>query len=64
MEAIYLDHAATSPMANGVVEAMIPVYKDIIGNASSVHPLGGRQDSSWIHQGVFSPPQLVQMKRK
>lgn len=40
MEAIYLDHAATSPMANGVVEAMIPVYKDIIGNASSVHSFG------------------------
>ncbi|WP_040981607.1 cysteine desulfurase family protein [Oceanobacillus jeddahense] len=40
MEAIYLDHAATSPMAKGVVEAMIPVYEGIIGNASSVHSFG------------------------
>ncbi|GIO21825.1 cysteine desulfurase family protein [Oceanobacillus sp. J11TS1] len=40
MEAIYLDHAATSPMAEGVVEAMVPVYQGIIGNASSVHSFG------------------------
>ncbi|WP_152654721.1 cysteine desulfurase family protein [Oceanobacillus sp. CFH 90083] len=40
MEAIYLDHAATSPMAKGVAEAMIPVYEGIIGNASSVHSFG------------------------
>ncbi|MDM8100423.1 MULTISPECIES: cysteine desulfurase family protein [Oceanobacillus] len=40
MEAIYLDHAATSPMARGVAEAMIPVYEEIIGNASSVHSFG------------------------
>ncbi|MFD1065351.1 cysteine desulfurase family protein [Oceanobacillus locisalsi] len=40
MEAIYLDHAATSPMAKGVAEAMIPAYEGIIGNASSVHSFG------------------------
>lgn len=40
MEAIYLDHAATSPMARGVAEAMISVYEEIIGNASSVHSFG------------------------
>lgn len=40
MEAIYLDHAATSPMAEEAMEAMLPVYQKIIGNASSVHSFG------------------------
>lgn len=40
MKAIYLDHAATTPMAEEVVEAMIPVYNEVFGNPSSVHSFG------------------------
>jgi cysteine desulfurase len=40
MEPIYLDHAATTPMSNEVIEAMLPVYKETFGNPSSVHSFG------------------------
>ncbi|MCB4792861.1 MAG: cysteine desulfurase NifS [Elusimicrobia bacterium] len=37
---IYLDHNATTPVRKEVVEAMLPYYTDIFGNASSVHMFG------------------------
>lgn len=40
MEHIYLDHAATTPMDKRVIDAMVPVYKDVFGNPSSVHSFG------------------------
>ncbi|MBU5466490.1 cysteine desulfurase [Virgibacillus sp. MSJ-26] len=40
MKAIYLDHAATTPLSEEVLEAMIPIYNDIFGNPSSVHSFG------------------------
>jgi len=40
MKAIYLDHAATTPMAEEVVEAMTPVYSEVFGNPSSIHSFG------------------------
>ncbi|RLL47997.1 cysteine desulfurase [Oceanobacillus piezotolerans] len=40
MEAIYLDHAATTPMDKEVIDAMYPVYQEIFGNPSSVHSFG------------------------
>ncbi|KHE73280.1 cysteine desulfurase family protein, partial [Halobacillus sp. BBL2006] len=40
MAAIYLDHAATSPVHPKVIEAMMPVYQDVFGNPSSVHQFG------------------------
>ncbi|GGJ83885.1 putative cysteine desulfurase IscS 1 [Lentibacillus kapialis] len=40
MEYIYLDHAATTPMDQRVVEAMIPVMTEVFGNPSSVHSFG------------------------
>lgn len=40
MKAIYLDHAATTPLSEEVVEAMVPVYNDVFGNPSSVHSFG------------------------
>ena len=45
MEPIYLDHAATTPMDEEVIQAMLPVYKKSFGNPSSVHSFGrkGRQ---------------------
>ena len=40
MEQIYLDHAATTPMDERVIETMYPVYKEVFGNPSSVHSFG------------------------
>ncbi len=37
---IYLDHAATTPVAPGVLEAMMPFFTDCFGNPSSVHGRG------------------------
>ncbi|RKQ37877.1 cysteine desulfurase family protein [Oceanobacillus halophilus] len=40
MEAIYLDHAATTPMDQEVIDAMYPIYQQTFGNPSSVHSFG------------------------
>jgi cysteine desulfurase len=40
MNAIYLDHAATSPTREEVVEAMIPYFTTQYGNPSSIHQFG------------------------
>ena len=40
MKAVYLDHAATTPMRDEVIEAMMPYFKEKFGNASSVYSLG------------------------
>lgn len=40
MESIYLDHAATSPLHNQVIEAMWPIFTEVYGNPSSVHSFG------------------------
>lgn len=40
MEHIYLDHAATTPLIQPVIEEMTKVMKDHFGNASSIHHHG------------------------
>jgi cysteine desulfurase len=40
MKRIYLDHAATTPTAPEVVEAMMPYFHDRFGNPSSLHSFG------------------------
>lgn len=40
MKQIYLDHAATTPMAQEVIDAMVPMYSEVFGNPSSVHAFG------------------------
>ncbi len=37
---VYLDNAATTPMAPEVVDAMVPVLRDQFGNPSSTHGFG------------------------
>ena len=37
---IYLDHAATTPVAPEVLEAMLPFLRERFGNASSLYGLG------------------------
>lgn len=37
---IYLDHAATTPVAEEVITAMLPYYRDFWGNPSSIHRFG------------------------
>ncbi len=37
---IYFDHAGTTPMDERVLEAMLPYFTQLYGNASSVHTVG------------------------
>jgi cysteine desulfurase len=43
---IYLDHNATTPPAEAVVEAMSRALRDVAGNASSVHSFGQQAKSA------------------
>ncbi|MDZ7718078.1 MAG: cysteine desulfurase family protein [Balneolaceae bacterium] len=40
MDSIYFDHAATTPIEDRVLEAMMPFLKENYGNANSAHQLG------------------------
>lgn len=40
MKRVYLDNAATTPLAQEVIEAMIPVMQNNFGNPSSTHTYG------------------------
>ncbi len=44
---VYLDNAATTPMAPEVIEAMIPIMRDVFGNPSSSHSFG-RQSKAYL----------------
>ncbi|SHH07054.1 cysteine desulfurase NifS [Tepidibacter thalassicus] len=37
---VYMDYAATTPVKREVLEAMLPYYSDLFGNASSIHKFG------------------------
>lgn len=40
MNRIYLDHAATTPMAEQVVHTLVEEINNVYGNASSIHQTG------------------------
>jgi cysteine desulfurase len=46
MEKIYLDYAATTPVDERVLEAMLPYFHETFGNPSSVHRAGQRAEAA------------------
>ncbi|MBM3728091.1 MAG: cysteine desulfurase [Acidobacteria bacterium] len=40
MQRFYFDHNATTPVKAGVLEAMLPCFQEVFGNASSIHHFG------------------------
>ncbi len=67
MRKVYLDNNATTRMTDDVLEAMLPFYKDVYGNASSIHQFGrpARKaiDEARIHVaellGAASPEEII-----
>jgi cysteine desulfurase NifS len=41
LQRVYLDHNATTPMNEDVLQAMLPFLKEVWGNPSSIHSMGG-----------------------
>lgn len=49
MDAIYLDHNATTPLLPEVVDAMLPYLREHFGNPSSGHAYGARARAAVAH---------------
>jgi len=61
MKRIYLDHAATTPLAPEVLEAMLPYFTDYYGNASSLHSFG-REAKEAIEDARIKIASLINAK--
>lgn len=62
MKDIYLDHAATTPMAEEVIEAMKPFYNKIYANPASSH-LPGQKAASALEDARESLAKLIGAKK-
>ncbi len=60
---IYLDHSATTPVDQRVVEAMMPYWTDVYGNASSSHSFGRRAETA-IEMARASIAKILNCKPK
>jgi cysteine desulfurase len=58
MHRIYFDHNATTPVDPAVVQAMLPYFSDVFGNASSIHSFGQRARAA-VEQARESVARLV-----
>lgn len=58
---IYLDHSATTPTDPRVVEAMLPYFTEVYGNASSTHAIG-RQASQAIEKARVTAAAVLNCK--
>jgi len=58
MKRIYLDYAATTPVAKEVLEAMLPFFSQRCGNASSLHSFG-REAREAIDQSRASVAKVI-----
>src|SRR5664280_448330 len=47
MDTIYFDYAATTPVDERVLEAMMPFFKERYGNANSLYALGRDAYRAW-----------------
>jgi len=59
MNRIYLDNAATTPLAPEVFEAMVPVLREQFGNPSSIHAFG-RQTRAVVERARRKVAELLQ----
>ncbi|MHB9024554.1 MAG: cysteine desulfurase NifS [Armatimonadota bacterium] len=55
---IYLDHAATTPVAREVIDAMLPYYEEFWGNPSSIHQFG-RKANEGVEQARLQVAELL-----
>ena len=58
MSHVYLDNAATTPVAPEVAEAMMEVYQTVFGNPSSTHA-PGRKPKHWLKQVDDASPSCL-----
>lgn len=53
MTRIYLDHAATTPMAKEVIQVYTAEMKEEFGNPSSIHQTGRKARKKWMKLEQF-----------
>lgn len=58
---VYLDNAATTPMAPEVIDAMIPIMRDVFGNPSSSHSFG-RKSKAYLETSRRTIASLLNCK--
>ena len=61
MNTIYLDHAATTPMAKEVIGRMTEAMEHLFGNASSIHA-AGREARKYLDEARFMLAQSINAK--